>query len=103
MALEQARFRQRPETTMETRRIEKVKRKDALVAVCWQLDKREEGRVLTLDKREGGRVVKPLVQMTPKSIVLRPTPSPTGSRSQSSDCTHFDIYMRGLDDRKARI
>ena len=29
------------------RRIEKVKRKDALVAVCWQLDKREEERVLT--------------------------------------------------------
>ena len=59
--------------------------------------------MVTLDKREGGRVVKPLVQMTPKSIVLRPTPSPTGSQGQSADCMHFDIYMRGLDDRKARI
>ena len=88
---------------MEMRRIQNLKRKDALVAVCWQLDKREEGRVLTLDKREGGRVVKPLVQMTPKSIVLRPTPSPTGSQGQTTDCMHFDIYMRGLDDRKARI
>ena len=88
---------------MEMRRIEKVKRRDALVAVCWQLDKREEGRVVTLDKREGGRVVKPLVQRSPNSIVLRPTPSPTASRGQTLDCMHFDIYMRGLDDRKARI
>ena len=88
---------------MEMRRIENVKRRDALVAVCWQLDKREEGRVVTLDKREGGRVVKPLVQMTPKSIVLRPTPSPTGSQGQTTDSIHFDIYMRGLDEQKARI
>ena len=46
---------------MEMRRIENMKHKDVLVVGCWQLDKREEGRVLTLDKREGGRVVKPLV------------------------------------------
>ena len=75
-------------------------------AGCCLLATRQEGgreSAHTLDKREGGRVVKPLVQMTPNSIVLRPTPSPTASRGQTMNCMHFDIYMRGLDDRKARI
>ena len=44
---EAARFAQGRKKAMKMRKQEKVKRKDALVAVCWQLDKSEEGRVLT--------------------------------------------------------
>ena len=44
---EAARFAQGRKKAMKMRKQEKVKRKDALVAVCWQLDKSEEGRMLT--------------------------------------------------------
>ena len=41
------RFAQGSKKAMKMTRMKKVKRRDALVVVCWQLDMREEGRVVT--------------------------------------------------------